>query len=221
MIQHSNPVLSNQAGIHPDLEIIIEKHLLLPYKKPFQSFSHDIFQQINEIQKKLNLPVILDSGCGTGESTQRLAEEYPDHLVIGIDKSKKRLDKLINDNPVYHENNLIITRAELVDVWRMIKNANWNIVKHYLLYPNPWPKKDQIKRRWYGHPVFPEMTALSEEIELRTNWKTYAEEFKLAFKKVVNKDPYINKIINIDNFISPFEKKYYESGHDLYRVTLE
>ena len=218
MTQKSSPVISNQTGIHPDLNIIIKKHLSSPYKKPFQSFSDQIFQQIDKIQKNLNLPVILDSGCGTGESSQKLSEKYADHLVIGIDKSARRLEKFINRKNIYHNKNLIIARAELTDIWRMIKNANWNITKHYLLYPNPWPKKDQIKRRWHGHPVFPEMIKLCARIELRTNWEIYAEEFKSALEAASNKTITSVKINNIEEFISPFEKKYYESKHVLFRV---
>ena len=99
----------------------------------------------------------------------------------------------------------------------MIKQSNWNIKKHYLLYPNPWPKKDQLKRRWHGHPVFPEMLRLSNNIELRTNWQIYAEEFLAALEFVIGKSAKL-ETIEVDQFISPFEKKYYESGHELYRV---
>ena len=38
-----------------------------------------------------NRPVILDSGCGTGASTRKLANMHPQHLVIGVDRSAVRL----------------------------------------------------------------------------------------------------------------------------------
>ena len=219
MTRSSSPVFSNQTGTHPDLEAILKKHLSTPYKKPYQSFSHGVFQQVDAIQKNLNLPVVLDSGCGTGDSTQKLSEQYPDHLVIGIDKSEKRLEKFIKDKVVYHNNNLILARAELIDMWRMINKADWNVKKHYLLYPNPWPKKDQIKRRWYGHPVFPEMINLCYHVELRTNWHVYAEEFQLVLKRMTNKIVALEVMNKTNEFISPFEKKYFKSGHELYRVS--
>ncbi len=219
MTKRSNVVSSNQSGIHKDLEQIVKKHLSHPYKKPYREFSEDIFHQVDEIQKKVNKPIILDSGCGTGESSFNLVKIYPDNLIIGIDKSEKRLDKLIKDKTVYHEDNLILVRADIVDIWRLTKKTNWNIKKHYLLYPNPWPKKDQLKRRWQGHPIFPEMVGLSDQIELRTNWQIYAEEFKFALDIVTNKKTSIDNV-DIKDFISPFEKKYYESGHELYRVVL-
>jgi tRNA G46 methylase TrmB len=218
MSNASSIVTSNQTGVHKDLESSIKKHLTNSFRKPYRPFSGEIFHQANEIIQDSNLPIILDSGCGTGESSFILSEQNPDSLIVGIDKSEKRLDKFISDESIYNENNLILIRADVIDIWRMIKQSNWNIKEHYLLYPNPWPKKDQIKRRWHGHPVFPEMLSLCHQIELRTNWKIYAEEFKFALELVVNQSVSI-ETINTDSFISPFEKKYYESGHELYRVT--
>ena len=37
--------------------------------------------------------VVLDSGCGTGKSTRILGEIYPNHIVIGVDRSYTRLSK--------------------------------------------------------------------------------------------------------------------------------
>ena len=38
-------------------------------------------------------PIILDSGCGTATSTIRLGLQYPDAIVLGIDRSLLRLTK--------------------------------------------------------------------------------------------------------------------------------
>ncbi|NOG60602.1 MAG: SAM-dependent methyltransferase [Proteobacteria bacterium] len=218
MSEKSSIVTSNQIGVHKDLESKIKKHLANPFRKPYRPFSAEIFYKANEIINNLKLPIILDSGCGTGESSYILSQQHPDALVIGIDKSEKRLEKFISDDNFYDKDNLILIRADVIDIWRMIKQSNWNIHKHYLLYPNPWPKKDQLKRRWHGHPVFPEMLGLCDCIELRTNWRIYAEEFLVALRMITSKEVLLSSI-EINQFISPFEKKYYESGHELYRVT--
>ena len=218
MSNTSSIVTSNQTGVHNDLESRIKKHLTNTFRKPYRPFSAEIFHQANEIIEDSELPIILDSGCGTGESSLILSEQNQDALIIGIDKSEKRLDKFISDENIYYKDNLILIRADVIDIWRMIKQSSWDIKKHYLLYPNPWPKKDQLKRRWHGHPVFPEMLSLCNQIELRTNWKIYAEEFKFALELVVDQSVSM-ETLNVDSFISPFEKKYYESGHELFRVT--
>ena len=217
MSKKSSIVTSNQTGVHKDLESKLKKHLTNPFRKPYRPFSAEIFHKANEVINNTNLPIILDSGCGTGESSLVLSQQNTDALIVGIDKSEKRLDKFITEQNFYEKDNLILIRADVIDIWRMIKQSNWNIEKHYLLYPNPWPKKDQLKRRWHGHPVFPEMLDLCNNIELRTNWQIYAEEFKFALELVTNKKA-LMETIEVDQFISPFEKKYYESGHELYSV---
>lgn len=217
MTTQSSIVTSNQTGIHKDLESSIKKHLANPFRKPYRPFSAELFYKANEIINNLNLPIILDSGCGTGESSYFLSQQNTDALIVGIDKSEKRLEKFISRKNFYEKDNLILIRADVIDIWRMIKQSNWNIKKHYLLYPNPWPKKDQLKRRWHGHPVFPEMVSLCAQIELRTNWRIYAEEFKFALEMITNKKVLIETLEPLE-LISPFEKKYYESGHELYRV---
>ncbi len=218
MSNKSSIVTSNQIGVHKDLEDKIKKHLVNSFRKPYRPFSGEIFHKANEIINNQNLPIILDSGCGTGESSYALSQQNTDAIIVGIDKSEKRLNGYLKNGNFYEKDNLILLRADVIDIWRMIKQSNWNIKKHYLFYPNPWPKKDQLKRRWHGHPVFPEMLSLCDQIELRTNWKIYADEFKFALEIALNKTASLDTI-EIDQFISPFEKKYYESGHELYRVT--
>ena len=36
---------------------------------------------------------ILDSGCGTARSSMLLGEEYPDHTILGVDRSFVRLNR--------------------------------------------------------------------------------------------------------------------------------
>mmetsp|Transcript_53566 Transcript_53566/g.130440 ORF Transcript_53566/g.130440 Transcript_53566/m.130440 type:complete len:534 (+) Transcript_53566:1232-2833(+) len=43
-------------------------------------------------------PVVLDSGCGTGRSTRHLATIFPNHWVIGVDRSFVRISRNKNKN---------------------------------------------------------------------------------------------------------------------------
>ena len=95
-------VISNQSGVHKDLESGIEKYLVNPFRKPYRSFSKGIFHKANQVINNLNLPIILDSGCGTGESSHILSKKNTDILIVGIDKSEKRLDKFIASDNFYH-----------------------------------------------------------------------------------------------------------------------
>ena len=135
--------------------------------------------------------VILDSGCGTGESTIHIARRFPGIPVIGIDKSCARLNKAGNPSQTAGEDvpaNAFWIRAELLDFWRLaldyVKAGKWTIPYHAVYYPNPWPKQSEATRRFHMHPIFPTLLALGETIELRTNWEIYAREFAEAARIV-------------------------------------
>ena len=121
------------------------------------------------------LAVILDSGCGTGESTIHIARRFPNIPVIGIDKSCARLNKAGNPSQTSGEEvpaNAFWIRAELLDFWRLaldrVKAGEWAIPYHAVYYPNPWPKQSEATRRFHMHPIFPTLLALGNTIELRT-----------------------------------------------------
>uniref|UniRef100_A0A7S2ZE38 tRNA (guanine(46)-N(7))-methyltransferase n=1 Tax=Rhodosorus marinus TaxID=101924 RepID=A0A7S2ZE38_9RHOD len=85
--------------------------------------------------------IIIDAGCGTGMSTEIIAEANPDQLVLGIDRSAVRIARK-KDGIVQ---NAQFIRANLVDVWRLALEHRWVVKKQYVLYPNPYPKKTDLK----------------------------------------------------------------------------
>ena len=217
---NSRQIISNQNGVHPDLKTLLRKHQQTEYLQPLRPFSKLIFEQIKPIAKQVKLPLIIDAGCGTGTSTQLLAERNPNHLVIGVDKSLHRLHSKLNQKPFYHEDNLVLVRFDLIDFWRLAVKESWVLEKHYFLYPNPWPKKKHLIRRWYAHPVFPYILKLGGRLECRSNWSCYIDEFSeclhyLGYKHIENKR------IEPIKYVSPFEKKYHHSDHRLYQLICE
>ena len=213
----SRSVTSNQAAIHDDLMSILDKHVSTNYSRPIPEVAQQTF---DECQKQLAItkrPLILDSGCGVGRSTQILANKYPEHWVIGIDQSVHRLSKAERQElPV----NMLLIRANLVDFWRLAETAGWRLDKQYLLYPNPWPKKNHLKRRWHGHPVFPTLLKLGGILELRTNWGIYADEMAMALKHAGVKQVDVEQF-EPHNYLTPFEEKYHRSKQPLYQLTAD
>ena len=223
------------------LEKIIQKHCqTLPIylsKKPIAKHTLEAFDIADQFvqnffaDRKLDRDcgVIIDSGCGTARSTILLAKKYPQHIIIGIDRSLVRLsrnavyrrqdlnqeeynddrdeeddDNLIQDKSILSQSisnlpNVLLLRAELADFWKCYiqSNKQWNIVQHYLLYPNPYPKKSRLKSRWYGHPAFPLLMKLifmdnlynnetektkTIKLTVRSNWEGYLKEFATSMR---------------------------------------
>lgn len=154
--------------------------------------------------------LVLDSGCGTGVSTIKLADQFPEDLIVGIDQSIVRLGK-----QKAQKDNVLFFRANLVDVWMLMEKQGWRIDQHFLFYPNPWPKKKHLQRRWHGHAIFPALIKISKNIELRTNWKIYADEFSKAIEIATTYKNPVEEFSSTDP-ITPFEKKYLVSEQMLY-----
>ena len=95
--------------------------------------------------------------------------------------------------------------------------------KHYILYPNPWPKSKHLQRRWHGSAVFPQMANIGETLILRSNWRLYIEEFQQAAKQV-NLQGDITQVPSDDKTCSvntPFEAKYQASGQACWQLMLK
>ncbi len=212
-LEHSRVIKSNQAGIHESLEKIVKKHLSSTFKKPFQQHTVEAFRLVEEQISQRPMPLILDSCCGVGDSSRYLAEQNPDHWVIGIDKSEARLSK---ERPEHELDNLILLRADLNDFYRLAAQAGWTLAKHCIFYPNPWPKSSRVQKRWHGSAVFPDMLKLSGEVELRSNWRLYLEEFQFALK-LAGFDSQLSRL-EVELPITAFERKYGQSGQLLWQL---
>lgn len=214
----SRCITSNQTTIHRNLQHIVEKHRLTHFAKPIADHTLRAFEAVNThiSHSQTELSLIMDSGCGTAMSTRLLAQQYPQSWVIGIDRSIKRLSKQYTKTL---PENAILIQADLIDFWRLAVQAGWQLKRHMLLYPNPYPKSVHLKRRFHAHPVFGDLLALGGTLELRTNWAVYAKEFCLS-ARLMNKQCQGVECIRSSNPLTLFEKKYQDSGQMLYRTLI-
>ena len=237
---NSSPVVSNQDGPRPDLERVVLRHVRSEWRRPVARFSEEVWRTVAPLLD--GCPRIeLDSGCGTGLSTLGIARSAaasaPGTVVLGVDRSLARLGRgpasmpgaeRVGEGGVFAARattggarpaRLVLARAELSDFWRLFLASGFRAEKHWLLYPNPWPRKEHLLRRWHGHPVFPLLPRLAPETELRTNWRTYAEEFALAWEVLGLPRPEVERLeVDPGSALTPFERKYALSGHGLWRV---
>jgi tRNA (guanine-N7-)-methyltransferase len=212
-------VRSSQAGVHPRLDGLLGRHAVAPWRAPLHRPTVAAFAALRSELGDFTAPLVLDSGCGTGASTRQLAHAFPDCLVIGVDKSAARLARLGARRFPHREGNAIWLRGELTTFWRLALASGWRLERHYLLYPNPWPKPGQLQRRWHAHPVFPVLLALGGRIELRSNWELYAREFARAAARLTGEAIEAVALAPAEP-LTPFERKYRGSGHALYSVVV-
>ena len=195
----------------------MQRHLQAEWRRQPRRPTVEAFKAINRIVSDSERKLVLDSGCGNGESTALFGRRYPDCLVIGIDKSAARLKKVSTGTFPYREANMIWLRAELAGFWQLALQNGWKLHRHFLLYPNPWPKPGQLMRRWHAHPVFPAMLKLGGRLEMRCNWEIYAREFAAAITMASGNEARVEHSVETA-FTTPFERKYRNSGHLLYTV---
>jgi tRNA G46 methylase TrmB len=234
-------VTSNQIELYKNLEAVVRKYAATTFLRPVAGHTREAFERVSDFVRGFNASgcaeLVLDSGCGTGESTLHLAKKFPNVPVIGIDKSAVRLSKAGNERQLEVSAgascdipaNAFWVRAELLDFWRLalekVEAGEWKILHHALYYPNPWPKESEATRRFHLHPIFPTLLRLSPVTELRTNWEIYAREFAEAARVLGDA---LSLKFNVElgafdpeNPETAFERKYKEARQQLWRTLVK
>jgi tRNA G46 methylase TrmB len=237
-----NEIQTNQLGPHEDLHNTVIKHLNSEFKRPIAQHTQQAFEDTLLWLSDWHGEVYLDACCGVGESTLNLAQRHPNVRIIGVDKSALRLQKhgsyvhksAKHDNiksqniSVLAVKNYRVIQADLNDFWRLLRDTieqsparvKWKLTKQFVFYPNPYPKKSQLGKRWHGSAVFPDIMACCSNIEIRSNWRIYVEEFITAMSILGYQASVEALLIDSHNPpITPFERKYAESGQALWTAT--
>ena len=215
MYANSRVPTSAQTGIHERLVALVDRHQREPFRKPILDYNREAFATSMAAWGGKS-PLILDAACGTGASSVQLAQRHPHCFVVGVDQSEVRLDTDKGELPA----NLCLIRADLVDYWRLLADAGVELERHCLFYPNPWPKIGHVSRRWHGHAIFSVLPTLGGVIECRSNWSIYVEEFAFALGRLLGRDIGWERF-DSDDPVSPFERKYRDSGQRLYRCVVD
>jgi tRNA (guanine-N7-)-methyltransferase len=219
MSGNSRFIASAQEGPHRDLEALVRRHLAHPFRKPILDYNRAACAAAlaARVAWRPEAPLILDAGCGVGWSTRCIAEACPESFVLGVDQSADRLGR---GKPLPMPGNALLIRADLVDFWRLLAENGVRLARHYILYPNPWPKIGHLARRWHGHAVFPVWRELGGELECRGNWRIYIEEMARALTLLAGQ-PVIAEPYTTEDPLTPFERKYLASGHELWRCRVD
>lgn len=211
---NSRSITTNQVGVHDKLDELVLKYQSSVNKRPVGEHTQAAFDEVSQWLGGFTGPVILDSCCGVGESTATIAKAHPEARVIGVDKSAQRVEK--HSHYQIEQDNYCVIRADVNDFWRLVRQSNWQVVKHYLLYPNPYPKKTQVQKRWHGSAAMVDLMAITTNIEVRSNWLIYLMEFAQAAKHYGT----ISDLSEVKgaNAMTPFERKYSSSGQTCWKL---
>lgn len=218
MYANSRTIQTAQTGPHEKLDDVVLRHREHSFRKPVAPWNQAAFDEAMRVWGG-ERALLLDSGCGVGWSSLQLARQFPDHFVLGVDQSE---DRLARGKPGQGEwpENLYFVRADLVDFWRLLAERGVRLSRHYILYPNPWPKIGQLARRWHGHAVFPSIVELGGVLESRSNWLIYLQELSRALQLLTGRDALLEEI-EVTEPLTLFERKYRDSGQALYRLELD
>lgn len=217
---NSKNVTASALAQAEDLLKIARRFSVDTYKRPIENEA-ELRKGILKACK--GLPMILDAGCGVGESSYHLAIENPDSFILGVDKSESRV---LRNNKFKKElpPNLLLLTADMQSVWpllcKMKKVKEVSVEKQYILYPNPWPKMKGLKKRWYANPMLAFILELDSKIEIRSNWRVYLEDFQKVYRELGKGESSLGEFIP-QSYLTPFERKYHQSGQALYRLLLE
>ncbi|WP_299076118.1 SAM-dependent methyltransferase [uncultured Paraglaciecola sp.] len=214
MKQQARSITTNQLGVHKNLQKVVTRQLGNDSQRPLTDHTKQAYQEAVTWLGNWQGDLILDSCCGVGESTVNIAKAHPNARIIGIDKSALRTNK--HQAYASDEQNYLVLRADLNDFLRLLILDGKKLSKHFLLYPNPYPKSAHLQRRWYATSALKDILKLGGILEVRSNWQLYIQEFAAALDiALVNNHI---KLYKSAYAITPFERKYWESGQDSWQL---
>jgi tRNA (guanine-N7-)-methyltransferase len=127
----------------------------------------------------------MEIGSGMGEATAQIAKANPEVGYVAVEMHSPGLAALL----------ILINQMELENIKLIREDATYLLANHipdnsfdgiHLLFPDPWPKNRQHKRRMV-QSEFIEMVGRKLKqggfIHIATDWQPYADWIKVRFDK--------------------------------------
>jgi len=166
--------------------------------------------------QSISTPLDIEIGCGVGMHPIRRALEYPERTLVAIEHTKEKFDKFARR--IYSHNNpknLIPLHANAISIISQ-QLTDQSVDQFFLLYPNPYPKIGDRKKRWPFVPFMKELLAKLKSggsLIVATNELWYAEEMWLAMELAYGLTT--RSVEKLDQNSRPrthFEAKYLQRG---------
>jgi tRNA (guanine-N7-)-methyltransferase len=160
--------------------------------------------------------VIMEIGSGMGEATAQIAKANPEVGYVAVEMHSPGLAALL----------ILINQMELENIKLIREDATYLLANHipdnsldgiHLLFPDPWPKNRQHKRRMV-QSEFIEMVGRKLKpggfIHIATDWQPYADWIKVRFDK---SDSFSGGVVDRPNWrvLSKFEGQGLRKGHQV------
>jgi tRNA (guanine-N7-)-methyltransferase len=123
-------------------------------------------------------PMVLEIGCGMGETTAHIAHALPGVDFIGVEVHGPGVGSLLKRIDALALRNLRIIQHDAVEVIAaMIGMAS--LAGIHIFFPDPWPKKRHHKRRLLQAGFVHELALRLDAggyLHVATDWEDYARE---------------------------------------------
>jgi tRNA (guanine-N7-)-methyltransferase len=173
--------------------------------------------------KKPPYPTHLEIGGGRGEFVQFLKKQFPDNLIVGIERSpiyyEKGLEKL---KPFLSERFFWLMGDGVAFLLEGVCPKFWDHI--WLHFPDPWPKKTHRKRRVLREEVIPllvDRLAIGGFLHITTDsQELLRENFPILGKEPLIPSP--DPISPMEEYPQTFyERKWSSKGKKIYRLHLQ
>ena len=160
--------------------------------------------------------VIMEIGSGMGEATAQIAKANPEVGYVAVEMHSPGLAALL----------ILINQMELENIKLIREDATYLLANHipdnsldgiHLLFPDPWPKNRQHKRRMV-QSEFIEMVGRKLKqggyIHIATDWQPYSDWIKVRFDK---SDSFSGGVVDRPSWrvLSKFEGQGLRKGHQV------
>ena len=160
--------------------------------------------------------VIMEIGSGMGEATAQIAKANPEVGYVAVEMHSPGLAALL----------ILINQMELENIKLIREDATYLLANHipdnsvdgiHLLFPDPWPKNRQHKRR-IVQSEFIEMVGRKLKqggfIHIATDWQPYADWIKVRFD---NSGSFSGGVVDRPSWrvLSKFEGQGLRKGHQV------
>lgn len=123
-------------------------------------------------------PVILEIGCGMGETSAAIAQANPHLNYLGVEVYPAGVGSLLRRIESMGLRNLRVVSHDAVEVLQVMIGPD-TLAGAHIYFPDPWPKKRHHKRRLI-QPPFVELLsgrlAPGGYLHCATDWMPYAEQ---------------------------------------------